>query len=172
MLRRGLVPAGYRPVRCVLRFWVLLLWLAGPVTADPSTDPFDARPLGWDEKRFLQAALAFEGSYLGLLDGAWGGRSQHALEAALPWRDPSQITFGDTVPILSDFLVEVVEQEWQVLQVDGFPNGLVLPFALLDLDETAEDPTLVSRSGDLLVRSMVEGHGLSICRNGVCCATC
>lgn len=150
--------AAHRRVRNFLSLWVLLLCVACPAMADPRNDPFDARPLTWDEKRFIQAALAFEGSYLGLLDGAWGRRSQHALEAALPWRDPSQITFGDLVPILSDFIVEVLEQDWQVLQVDGFPNGLVLPFSLLDLDQTAEDPTLASRSGDLLVRSMFDGR--------------
>ena len=41
---------------------------------------FDARRLSSDEKRFLQTALAFEGSYNGLLDGAWGSGSQRALE--------------------------------------------------------------------------------------------
>jgi S1-C subfamily serine protease len=33
-----------------------------------------------EDKRFLQAALAFEGHYNGLLDGAWGKLSQRALE--------------------------------------------------------------------------------------------
>jgi len=39
---------------------------------------FDARALTSDDKRFLQAALAFEGHYNGLLDGAWGRLSQKA----------------------------------------------------------------------------------------------
>lgn len=41
---------------------------------------FDASSLGHDEKRFLQIALAFEGNYAGLMDGAWGEGSQGALE--------------------------------------------------------------------------------------------
>ena len=41
---------------------------------------FDARPLSLTEKRFLQAALAMEGYYNGLLDGIWGNGSQSALE--------------------------------------------------------------------------------------------
>lgn len=41
---------------------------------------FDARALTSDDKRFLQLALAFEGAYSGLLDGAWGGLSQKALD--------------------------------------------------------------------------------------------
>ncbi len=41
---------------------------------------FDARPLTETEKRFLQAALAMQGHYNGLLDGEWGNGSQSALE--------------------------------------------------------------------------------------------
>lgn len=47
---------------------------------------FRAAGLSQDDKRFLQAALAFEGDYNGLLDGAWGQRSQRALEA-FSWRE-------------------------------------------------------------------------------------
>lgn len=41
---------------------------------------FDTNALSYSEKRFIQAALAFEGDYNGLLDGAWGKISQRALE--------------------------------------------------------------------------------------------
>ncbi len=41
---------------------------------------FDARRLTFLEKRFLQAALAFEGTYNGVIDGSWGKGSQAALE--------------------------------------------------------------------------------------------
>lgn len=41
---------------------------------------FDARDLTREDKRFLQTALAFAGTYRGLLDGAWGARSQQAFE--------------------------------------------------------------------------------------------
>jgi S1-C subfamily serine protease len=41
---------------------------------------FDARLLTADEKRFLQAGLAFANTYNGLIDGAWGAGSQRALE--------------------------------------------------------------------------------------------
>lgn len=40
---------------------------------------FDERALTKADKRFLQAALAFEGDYNGLLDGDWGARSRKAL---------------------------------------------------------------------------------------------
>ena len=41
---------------------------------------FDARLLTADEKRFLQTALAFDGYYNGMIDGAWGRGSQASLE--------------------------------------------------------------------------------------------
>ncbi|WP_136637162.1 S1C family serine protease [Pseudooceanicola onchidii] len=42
---------------------------------------FDARYLTHDDKRLLQLALAFEGVYNGLIDGAWGGMSQRAMDS-------------------------------------------------------------------------------------------
>lgn len=47
---------------------------------DSLFEEFDARPLRYDEKRFLQGALALQGYYYGLLDGAWGSGSQNAIE--------------------------------------------------------------------------------------------
>ncbi|EAQ43653.1 Serine protease, trypsin family protein [Roseobacter sp. MED193] len=41
---------------------------------------FDSNALTQADKRFLQTALAFEGDYIGLLDGAWGRLSQRAME--------------------------------------------------------------------------------------------
>ncbi|MDO6587136.1 serine protease [Salipiger sp. 1_MG-2023] len=40
---------------------------------------FDATSLTWEDKRFLQASLAFEGQYVGLLDGDWGRLSQQSM---------------------------------------------------------------------------------------------
>ena len=67
---------------------VAALFLAGPANpvaaqADLYEDlfrQFSSASLTYDDKRFLQAALAFEGHYNGLLDGDWGGMSQRALE--------------------------------------------------------------------------------------------
>lgn len=42
---------------------------------------FDARLLSLEEKRLLQIGLAAAGDYVGVIDGAWGRRSQVALEA-------------------------------------------------------------------------------------------
>lgn len=75
--------------RMLLRGFLLGLMLSvavilpRPVTAfsvEELLDPFDASTLSWQERRFLQAALAFTGDYSGLLDGDWGSGSQRALE--------------------------------------------------------------------------------------------
>lgn len=44
-------------------------------------DVFHAQALVYEDKRFLQAALAFEGHYLGLWDGDWGQNSQSSMRA-------------------------------------------------------------------------------------------
>ena len=41
---------------------------------------FNSSSLTQADKRFLQAALAFEGHYNGLLDGDWGALSQKAMD--------------------------------------------------------------------------------------------
>jgi hypothetical protein len=64
---------------------VILIGLFPPTatTADQYSvlsEDFDARRLSVNEKRFLQATLAFSGHYNGLLDGLWGRGSQLAIE--------------------------------------------------------------------------------------------
>ena len=41
---------------------------------------FSSAGLTYTERRYLQAALAFEGHYVGLLDGDWGRLSREAME--------------------------------------------------------------------------------------------
>lgn len=65
--------------------WIVaaLVWASVPVqafTAEQLVQEFDARPLTEQEKRLLQTGLAFAGAYNGMIDGAWGGGSQRALE--------------------------------------------------------------------------------------------
>lgn len=71
-------------LRLSLAFSLLLLFLvpeARAFRADEMQREFDARALTADEKRFLQAGLAFANVYNGLIDGSWGTGSQRALEA-------------------------------------------------------------------------------------------
>lgn len=71
-----------RRLKSVLTGILFLLAAATAATAeryDVLAEPFDAGELTAAETRFLQAGLAFEGVYLGLLDGEWGDMSQRAL---------------------------------------------------------------------------------------------
>ena len=71
----------------MLRFVTALLVIVFTVvsvaeafTSQQMSLEFDARLLTDDEKRFLQAGLAFQNVYNGMIDGAWGPASQRALE--------------------------------------------------------------------------------------------
>ncbi|MEQ3626588.1 MAG: serine protease [Celeribacter sp.] len=68
------------------RFFQIIVFTVGLSTPAPAQnferllDDFDSSALTQDDKRFLQTALAFEGDYIGLLDGAWGRLSQSAMQ--------------------------------------------------------------------------------------------
>ncbi|WP_171231033.1 S1C family serine protease [Ruegeria sp. HKCCA6707] len=72
----------------VLRKLIVVITLAGvffPSIArsqdfEALLQGFDAANLSYEDRRFLQTALAFEGYYHGLLDGAWGEISNRALD--------------------------------------------------------------------------------------------
>jgi serine protease Do len=110
-------------------FWILIITVS-PTLADKYTElwyEFDARPLTHNEKKFLQASLAFGGFYNGLLDGAWGKRSQAALEK-YSWAefnaDPQQwhmamLAFG--------FFEEFESDGWQLEFNENLGVSLFLP---------------------------------------------
>ncbi|RJL17983.1 S1 family peptidase [Paracoccus siganidrum] len=71
-------------MRILLAFLSAAMTVSAPVyayTVDEMWAEFDASKLAVEEKRFLQFGLALDGRYSALMDGAWGGRSQRALEA-------------------------------------------------------------------------------------------
>ncbi|WP_281983522.1 S1 family peptidase [Thalassorhabdomicrobium marinisediminis] len=90
---------------------------------------FRADTLSWNDRRFLQAALAFEGHYNGLLDGDWGPRSQRAMQRF------SRQEFGSAtedwhMALLAFGFFQLVDRDgWQIEYFDGlnmsmlFPNG-------------------------------------------------
>ncbi len=64
-----------------LAVWGLITTPAQTIAQDYQSlfRDFDPQSLTSNDKRFLQTALAFEGHYNGLLDGAWGRLSQRAM---------------------------------------------------------------------------------------------
>lgn len=86
------------------------------VYAPGSTHPtaeFDARPMSRSGKRFLQAALAYEGYYSATLDGVWGSGSQSALDRFAAEFDGSR-PLNEHAALLMLWLINAFEEEgWQ-----------------------------------------------------------
>lgn len=65
----------------VLLFHLSLTSVAQAWTSEELMDPFNAKDLNPTEIQFLQAALAFNGNYVGMIDGKWGAGSAQALRS-------------------------------------------------------------------------------------------
>jgi S1-C subfamily serine protease len=95
---------------------------------------FDAATLSAQERRFVQAALAFGGHYRGLIDGEWGARSERALE------DFARAKFGEPprnwhLAVLAlDFLEAHDRDGWQMDYLDGLDMSLLFPVAAIRAD--------------------------------------
>ncbi len=92
---------------------------AGAFTAEQLQLEFDARLLTADEKRFLQAGLAFSNAYNGLLDGAWGKGSQRALERYEVRNGRSEFVTNADVLFLALETFETLEKSGWVRQYNS-----------------------------------------------------
>lgn len=109
-----------------------LIWISPKVATAQEFESlfqdFDASSLTQSEKRFLQTALAFEGHYVGLLDGAWGKLSREAL-ARYSWA-----TFGENaanwhMAMLAHSFFSFVERDgWEYLYLEPARISLLWPF--------------------------------------------
>jgi len=119
---------------------------------------FDARPLSTSEKRIIQIALAMEGEYNGLIDGAWGRRSQAALDAY------AAKTFGDIpryihiAALVSEFAANYVDEGWVEFYRPEFGVTFLLPANLVDVTESSRNHYAFEGKTDLLGID-VERHG-------------
>ena len=99
---------------------------------------FDAHPMVVEEKRFLQAALALQGYYKGLLDGVWGRGSQEAIER-YSWAE-----FGSeplNVHAAAAMLIagaEFSDGAWEPVSYPEFGVSLYLPTARITVKEQNE----------------------------------
>ena len=118
--------------------------------------PFDARPLTLQEKRFLQAGLTLEGTYSGLIDGAWGQGSQSAYEAFLGrdgWPDSNR-----SAAILTIVTAEAItEGGWTSLYMPAVNASVSYPAASMSAIQDADDRTheIDSHDGAVIVRFYV-----------------
>lgn len=114
---------------------VLLAWVASTVMAfsvDQLSQEFDARLLTEDEKRFLQAGLAFANVYSGMIDGAWGPASQKALERyEAKSSGDAFITNGEVVLLALDAYAVFDKGGWARQRNGALDMSYLVPMGLL-----------------------------------------
>lgn len=95
---------------------------------------FEASSLTRSEKRFLQTALAFEGHYVGLLDGAWGKLSREAL-ARYSWAQFESSSANWHMAMLAHSFFNFVERDgWDYFYVEPARISILWPFASIVQD--------------------------------------
>ena len=114
--------------------WTLFFVVLGTLThAEVNIDAeFDARDMSPMENRLLQAALAFSGDYVGLLDGEWGDGSQSALEAYTQRTDETdKPRLSHVRELLWAWDAERVQNDWQMVYLKTTDTSYAHPFGLL-----------------------------------------
>ena len=96
---------------------------------------FDPDALTRTERRFLQAGLALEGHYKGLLDGAWGRMSQAALQAFAAEYSARPLSNADAALVALLTVSRFVSEGWDPVDIDHLWLSLILPSDRLDLVE-------------------------------------
>lgn len=144
-------------------------WRIANTPSAPSVglwDAFDARPLTVTDKRFLQASLALSGDYDGFLDGAWGSRSQSALETYSLrefQREPLNV---DAAFLALRGLIRFDEDGWTQGPVKALGVYVMMPMKWLDLTKreglfqvwSSPDETISVIANDLDKTRLVETH--------------
>lgn len=96
--------------------------------SDQLSYEFDARWLTDAEKRFLQTGLALSGTYKGMIDGAWGGGSQRALELyAIDHGGTAHVTNGDVVFLAANTYSMLQKYGWERQYNSGLRMSYLVP---------------------------------------------
>lgn len=100
---------------------------------------FDARDLTLDDKRFLQTALAFAGTYRGLLDGAWGSRSQRAFEQYSEKEFGTRSEDWHMALLAYDFFNLLERDGWNIQYLPALGMSVMVPAKTLITDAPSDD---------------------------------
>ncbi|MHA6263438.1 S1 family peptidase [Arenibacterium sp. CAU 1754] len=139
--------------------YILALILTVLSSASAMAEPFLDRPAPLEqlrpvEVRFLQALLAGNGRYTGLIDGAWGRRSLRALnETVQQDLGHDTVTVRDLATLARPFQKSLTEGRWQVFHDPNTDMSYLLPLALVIRQPGQERVTFLERRGELLVRT-------------------
>ncbi|WP_071469313.1 S1 family peptidase [Roseinatronobacter thiooxidans] len=96
---------------------------------------FDARPFSLVEKRFLQAALALEGHYTGLIDGAWGRGSQSAIERFTRQKFDRVPLNADAAYLVMTTIDTFIADGWEAKNINYLALSVMMPMKKMRLVE-------------------------------------
>ncbi|MBI1417455.1 MAG: serine protease [Limimaricola sp.] len=149
------------------RFLALLLtcavasWTAPPARANDYSllwQPFNASAFAPDDRRMLQTALAYEGFYTGLLDGAWGSFSQRALQAYVDQNFPNTpVENAHAADVILTFLKPLADEGWQIRYFPAYALSLLVPEKTIRTDPGSDGFANFSTAGGALRISMTSG---------------
>ncbi len=99
---------------------------------------FNTSGLTYTERRYLQAALAFEGHYVGLFDGDWGRMSQEAKQRYTIKQFGSQPEEWHTAMLALGFYERYQRDGWDMRYFPVLKMSLMLPLKTLIVDAPTE----------------------------------
>lgn len=114
------------------------------------SDPFDVGRLGFEERRTLQAAMALEGTYDALIDGAWGAGSRLALTRATGRGDPR---WADVRELVRRYDAAHDRDGWRGVWHGDTEVWHLRPDALLRREDGPTETRFVSPGGGLVILS-------------------
>lgn len=119
-----------------------LIWIAPTVSKAQEFESlfqnFDATSLNRSEKRFLQVALAFEGHYVGLIDGAWGKLSRQAL-GRYSWAEFGTGSDNWHMAMLAYSFSNLIERDgWEYYYIGPAGVSILWPFQTIVQEAPSE----------------------------------
>lgn len=99
---------------------------------------FTTDGLTYNERRYLQAALAFEGHYVGLLDGDWGRLSKEAMQRYSTKEFGAQPEEWHTAMLAFSFFDQYQRDGWDMQYFSAIDMSLMLPLKTLITDPQSE----------------------------------
>lgn len=116
-------------------------------------DRFDVGRLNAADKRILQAALAFEGFYNGVLDGAWGKGSQSALVAMTRKTHNRKVpNWSHVENLLTRLDNETRTRGWALYSPQFSPVSVLVPLGSLSKQSARREESLRTEGNDLQIR--------------------
>ncbi|WP_299192244.1 serine protease [uncultured Litoreibacter sp.] len=139
-------------ILCIRLICIALVfgWMPTSLTAQVPA----ASELTQAEIRSMQAALSFDGSYLGRLDGKWGAGTAAALSQSLSQRQQTKThAFAN---LLKNWQMEHERMNWNVLNPEA-GISVAYPSALLARETSASDVFSLASSSRSLVFRVIFG---------------